>query len=84
MSSEPVSADVAAVNSQKLENAIRAFQSKKPVPEIDFTLYTMEDGTMASTKERIVKGIWSSSVNERMGLLIKMYRCYCNSDIYTI
>ncbi|KAK9389031.1 hypothetical protein V1515DRAFT_578115, partial [Lipomyces mesembrius] len=55
MSSEPVATDIAAVNSQKLENAIRAFQSKKPVPEIDFTLYTMEDGTMASTKERIVK-----------------------------
>ncbi|KAK9429463.1 Metallo-dependent phosphatase-like protein [Lipomyces doorenjongii] len=57
MSSEPVVTDIAAVNSQKLENAIRAFQSKKPVPEIDFTLYTMEDGTMASTKERIVKDV---------------------------
>ncbi|KAK9252312.1 hypothetical protein V1507DRAFT_462069 [Lipomyces tetrasporus] len=40
MSSEPVAEDIAAVNSQKLENAIRAFQEKKPVPDIDFTVYT--------------------------------------------
>ncbi|KAK9480856.1 Metallo-dependent phosphatase-like protein [Lipomyces japonicus] len=43
-------------NSQ-IENAIRAFQSKKPVPQIDFTLYAFEDGTTASTTERVVADV---------------------------
>ena len=29
---------------------------KKPVPEIDFSLHTMEDGTQVSTQERVCKG----------------------------
>ena len=43
----------------------RALVDKKPVPEIDFTLHTMEDGTQVSTQERICKGIspyWSSYI----------------------
>lgn len=43
-------------NSQKLENAIRAVNEKRPPPEIDFTLHTMEDGTQVSTLERVCKG----------------------------
>ena len=35
----------------------RAVVEKKPVPEIDFTLHTMEDGTQVSTQERVCKGI---------------------------
>jgi serine/threonine-protein phosphatase 2B catalytic subunit len=34
----------------------RAVSEKKPVPEIDFTLHTMEDSTQVSTMERVVKG----------------------------
>lgn len=34
----------------------RAVTDKKPVPEIDFTLHTMEDNTQVSTMERVVKG----------------------------
>lgn len=34
----------------------RAVTDKKPVPEIDFTLHTMEDGTQVSTQERVIKG----------------------------
>ena len=34
----------------------RAMQEKKPVPEIDFSLHTMEDGTQVSTQERVCKG----------------------------
>jgi serine/threonine-protein phosphatase 2B catalytic subunit len=37
-------------------NLARAVTEKKPVPEIDFTLHTMEDGTQVSTMERVVKG----------------------------
>jgi serine/threonine-protein phosphatase 2B catalytic subunit len=34
----------------------RAVTEKKPVPEIDFSLHTMEDNTQVSTMERVVKG----------------------------
>lgn len=37
-------------------NLARAVTEKKPVPEIDFTLHQMEDGTQVSTLERVVKG----------------------------
>ena len=40
-----------------MDNAIRAVKEKKPLPEIDFTLHTMEDGTQVSTLERVCKGI---------------------------
>ncbi|KAE8359186.1 Metallo-dependent phosphatase-like protein [Aspergillus caelatus] len=35
----------------------RAVTDKKPVPEIDFTLHTMEDGTQVSTMDRVVKEV---------------------------
>ena len=41
---------------QYIDNAIRAVQNKKQVPEIDFTLHTMEDGSQVSTQERVCKG----------------------------
>lgn len=39
------------------EVAQRAMEHKKPVPEIDFTLHTMEDGQQVSTQERVCKGM---------------------------
>lgn len=39
-----------------IDNAIRAVQEKKPLPEIDFTLHTMEDGSQVSTLDRVCKG----------------------------
>ena len=42
------------------DNAIRAVQNKKMLPEIDFTLHTMEDGTKVSAQERVCKGVTSS------------------------
>ncbi|KAI9930053.1 hypothetical protein ASPWEDRAFT_102085 [Aspergillus wentii DTO 134E9] len=35
----------------------RAVTEKKPVPEIDFSLHTMEDGTQVSTNERVIKEV---------------------------
>ena len=35
----------------------RAMKEKKPVPEIDFSLHTMEDNTQVSTQERVCKGM---------------------------
>lgn len=43
--------------SQQVDNAIRAIQQKKPLPEIDFTIHTMEDGTQVNTQERVCKGM---------------------------
>lgn len=52
MDSTPVHQD------QYIDNAIRAVQNKsnRQIPEIDFTLHTMEDGTQVSTQERVCKG----------------------------
>ncbi|RYO92973.1 hypothetical protein DL766_005363 [Monosporascus sp. MC13-8B] len=43
--------------SQQVGNAIRAIQRKKPLPEIDFTIHFMEDGTQVSTRERVCKDV---------------------------
>ena len=45
-----------------MDNAIRAVQQKKPLPEIDFTLHTMEDGSQVSTMERVCKGTFAARV----------------------
>jgi len=39
-----------------LDAARRAMHEKKPIPEIDFSLHTMEDGAQVSTQERVCKG----------------------------
>lgn len=51
---------------QQVDNAIRAIQEKKPLPEIDFTIHTMEDGTQVSTMERVCKG--ASACRKKLGL----------------
>ena len=43
----------------------RAVEEKKPVPEIDFSLHTMEDGTQVSTQERVCKGMVTSSPRDQ-------------------
>lgn len=48
--------DDSADQDQYIDNAMRAVQNKKRIPEIDFTLHTMEDGTQVSTQERVCKG----------------------------
>jgi serine/threonine-protein phosphatase 2B catalytic subunit len=40
----------------QVEKALQAIKNKGPIPEIDFTIHTMEDGTQVSTQERICKG----------------------------
>ena len=57
-------------HTQYAENAVRRIQDrvggKKVLPEIDFTLHTMEDGSTVSTQERVCKGTannpWSEEV----------------------
>lgn len=40
---------------QRLENAYEEIARKGPVPAIDFTVHTMEDGEQVSTVERVIK-----------------------------
>ncbi|KAG0248898.1 3',5'-cyclic-nucleotide phosphodiesterase (PDEase) (3':5'-CNP) [Mortierella polycephala] len=42
--------------------ALRNLQNKKPVPEIDFTIHTLDDGTTASTLERYSKDVQAPAV----------------------
>ena len=64
-----MSDDIATTNSLKLENAIRAFQQRKPVPKVDLTMHTLEDGTQVSTVERVVKTVrapaWRKPTDEQ-------------------
>ncbi|KAL2114582.1 hypothetical protein VUR80DRAFT_4565 [Thermomyces stellatus] len=49
---------------RQVDNAIRAIQQKKPVPEIDFTIHTMEDGTQVSTLERVCKDVQAPAMTK--------------------
>lgn len=49
--------DEAPADNRQVDNALRAIHEKRPIPEIDFTLHTMEDGSEVSTMERVCKGI---------------------------
>jgi len=50
-------------NRSQVDNALRAIQAKKPVPEIDFTLHTMEDGSQVSTLERVCKDVQAPAMH---------------------
>ncbi|KAA6411547.1 MAG: serine threonine- phosphatase 2b catalytic subunit [Lasallia pustulata] len=41
----------------------RAMSDKRPVPEIDFTMHMMEDGTQVSTQERVCKDVQAPAFN---------------------
>lgn len=44
-------------DSNYFDNAMRAVNEKKDVPEIDFTLHQMEDGTTVNTMDRVCKEV---------------------------
>lgn len=50
-------------NRTQVDNALRAIHQKKPVPEIDFTLHTMEDGSQVSTMERVCKDVQAPAMH---------------------
>ncbi|KAN0099996.1 serine/threonine protein phosphatase 2B catalytic subunit [Hyaloscypha variabilis] len=50
-------------NRQQVDNALRALQQKRPVPEIDFSLHTMEDGSQVSTMERVCKDVQAPAMH---------------------
>ncbi|KAH6654974.1 calcineurin A CNA1 [Truncatella angustata] len=51
------SSNVEDNRNMQVDNAIRAIREKKPVPEIDFTIHSMEDGTQVNTQERVCKDV---------------------------
>lgn len=55
-----------------VDNAIRAIRQKKPLPEIDFTIHTMEDGTQVNTTERVCKGRAANPLTLRLLLLLAL------------
>ncbi|KAA8915757.1 hypothetical protein TRICI_002096 [Trichomonascus ciferrii] len=49
--------DESTSNSDKIESAIRAFQKKRPLPQVDYTIHRASDGTKTSTIDRVVKSV---------------------------
>lgn len=49
---------------EQVNNAIRAIREKKPLPEIDFTIHMMEDGTQVNTQERICKDVQAPATSK--------------------
>ncbi|KAG0256703.1 3',5'-cyclic-nucleotide phosphodiesterase (PDEase) (3':5'-CNP) [Actinomortierella ambigua] len=52
----------AASHNVQTSAAMRILKNKKPVPQIDFTIHTMDDGTTASTVERYNKDVQAPAV----------------------
>ena len=46
-----------AEQNKYIDTALRAATQKKPLPQIDFTLHTMDDGTEVNTLERVCKEV---------------------------
>ncbi|GJJ67679.1 serine/threonine-protein phosphatase 2B catalytic subunit [Entomortierella parvispora] len=57
MATPPVSREAQA------NATLRNLQNKRPVPQIDFTVHTMDDGTQASTVERFNKDVQAPAVS---------------------
>lgn len=61
--------NTASQNSKQLENAIRAFQQKRPIPKVDLTIHQMPDGSEVSTVERPVQTVrapaWKKPTDEQ-------------------
>ena len=47
---------------ENISPALMRLREKPEVPRIDFSVYTQDDGTVVSTKDRVIKG---KKVNER-------------------
>lgn len=45
-----------ATGARSFDNVVSKAQNKQAVPEIDFTIHTMDDGTTVSTLDRVIKG----------------------------
>ncbi|KAJ7931268.1 serine/threonine-protein phosphatase 2B catalytic subunit A1 [Mycena leptocephala] len=48
----------------QLAHAIEQIQNRPPVPDIDYTQHTLEDGTSISTQERVIKDVSASALSD--------------------
>ncbi|KAI7822986.1 serine/threonine protein phosphatase 2B catalytic subunit [Gamsiella multidivaricata] len=63
-SHDPASSNASAsARNAQAAAALRMLQNKRPVPKIDFTVHTMDDGTTASTLERYSKDVQAPAVS---------------------
>jgi hypothetical protein len=69
-----MSSSSAATREAQAHATLRNLQNKKPVPEIDFTIHTMDDGTTASTLERYSKGIQASYLSQSISCPLSLFR----------
>lgn len=67
--------------SQYADNAVRAIQNKRQVPEIDFTLHTMEDGSTVSTQERVCKGTRYDVLAGHLRWLLRRHITTCSQRV---
>ncbi|RUS13519.1 Metallo-dependent phosphatase-like protein [Endogone sp. FLAS-F59071] len=54
---EPSSSPPQNLFPRDINAAIRRLENKPPVPTIDFSVHTMDDGAVVSTKDRVVKDV---------------------------
>lgn len=54
---ESGTSDVLVAKLKQHEAGIKSIRDKGPVPEIDFTVHTQDDGSTVSTQERVVKDV---------------------------
>ncbi|CDH58999.1 serine threonine-protein phosphatase 2bcatalytic subunit [Lichtheimia corymbifera JMRC:FSU:9682] len=55
-------ADAETDSRPELSPAIRRLQNKPEIPTIDFSVYKMDDGTVVSTKDRVIKDVPAPAV----------------------
>jgi hypothetical protein len=48
---------MAKTNQAQIQRAIEQMTDRGPIPEIDFTVHTLEDGAVVSTQERVIKDV---------------------------
>ena len=68
--------DSSTNSDQYIDSAVRAVTNKRPVPEIDFTLHTMEDGTQVSTMDRVCRGMYCSILAQSLPGVYQSYRAH--------
>lgn len=64
--------------------ALMRLRNKPEIPVIDFTMYKQEDGTVVSTRDRVIKGISLQQQNKnlianetRLNFFFFESRCAC-------
>lgn len=63
--------------------ALMRLRNKPETPRIDFTVYTQEDGTTVSTRDRVIKGNNNRLRNIKLLFIRISFRCACTCRNFT-